>query len=181
MSRRKLIFLSLAFMALSACNKGSVEAKNGSEKTIAEKVAAADNVELRAGQWETTFKMDAMNNNVAVPSVAKAAIERAMVSAQTALTCITPEQAKAHKGAFMQHQAGCTYNNFAMAGGHIEGTATCDAGGIKRTIKMSGQYTPDSYLMHIDTQMQRPGGMSVYSSMTMAARRTGDCTGKEAG
>ncbi len=171
----------LALLMLAACNKGGVAAKNESAQSVADKVTAAGEIELLPGQWQTTFKMDAMENNVAVPPAAKAAIERAMANTHTALTCITPEQAKARKGAFMQHQAGCTYQNFSMAGGHIEGTATCDAGGIKRTVKMSGQYAADSYQMHVDTQMQRPGGMSVSSSMTMTARRTGDCTGKEAG
>lgn len=181
MPRLTTIVISFALLALAACNKGGVDAKNESAKSVADKVAVADEITLQPGQWETTFKMDAMDNGISAPPAAKAAIERAMANARTALTCITPEQAQARKGAFMQHQAGCTYQNFTMGGGHIEGTATCDMAGIKRTMKMSGQYGPDNYQMHVDTRMQRPGGQSVSSSMTMTARRTGECTGKEAG
>ncbi|MEO7383947.1 MAG: DUF3617 domain-containing protein [Novosphingobium sp.] len=181
MPRFNPMAVSLALLALSACNKGAVEAKNESAQSVAEKVAAAGDIALLPGQWESTFKMEKMDIGGDMPPAAKAAMQRAMGAEHSIKTCLTPEQAKARKAAFMQHETGCIYQNFSMAGGHIEGTATCDAGGTKRTIKMSGQYAPDSYQMHVDSQMQRPGGMSVSSSMTMNAHRTGDCTGKEAG
>ena len=175
------IIVPLALLALSACNKASVEAKNESAQSVAEKLADAGEIALLPGQWETTIKMEGVGSRVNAPPAATAAIERAMAAGHSALTCLTPEAAKARNGAFMQRQAGCTYQNFSMTGGRIEGTATCDAGGIMRTIRMSGQYGSDRYQMHIESQMQRPGGQSVNSSMMMTAHRTGDCTGKEAG
>lgn len=170
---------TIALFLLAACGKGSVEAKNESAEKVAEKVAAAGGVGLNPGQWQSSIKIEKMDFGQDMPPQVKAMMNQRLNVAQEFTTCLTPEEAKAPKAGFFNHDSGCTYDNFSMSGGHIEGKATCRHGPSTQTMTMSGQYGGDSYQMHVESSAKMENGMPMNMAMTISSHRTGDCTGKE--
>lgn len=183
MHRRPWILapLALAALALAACSKGGVDVKNESGEKVAEKIASAGGIMLNPGQWQSSLKMESLDMGRELPPQVKQAMEKSMGMEKSFATCLTPEQAKAPKGDFFNQQAGCTYDHFTMSGGTIDSAATCTREGVTQTITMQGQYSPDSYQMRMQSSSQIPGGMTMSMAMTISARRTGPCTGKEQG
>lgn len=168
-------------LALAACgSKDSIEAKNESVESVAKKVADSD-LKPSPGRWESTMKIEKLDMPGMPPQMA-AQMQQAMGREQVFSTCLTPEQASKPNGEFFQKAAsGCTYQNFSMAGGHIEGTMTCKGqeGGI--TVTMKGDYAPDSYTMHTTSKIERGAAGAMTTSAVITSKRVGECTGKEGG
>lgn len=180
----KRLILS-APLILAACNSSpTVTATNASVQEVSNKVAAAsaNGQFVSPGRWETTMKIDEMTMPGMPPAMAEKAKAR-MAQAKTITSCLTPEEAKAPKGNFFGAQRDCKYDHYTMAGGSIDAKMVCNVGGQTRTMTLVGTYSPDSYHMTVNsTGSAAPGpmgGMSV--KMTMDAKRTGECTGKEDG
>ena len=133
----------------------------------------AGGVMLQPGQWETTMQVEAANLPNLPPGVTPPTMQPI-----TTNICITPEQAANPAADAMagnaQQQAGCRTENFSFANGRIQGTSMCDRDGVRARSTISGQYTPTSYEMTMQTETEARG-TSQSSTMRITARRIGDC------
>jgi hypothetical protein len=176
----------LAPLILAACNTGpTVTATNATGAEVAAKVKAAnlDTPFVSPGRWEGTMTI----SDISIPDMPPQMAERmkgAMGKPKTFVSCLTPEEAKAPKeGFFGGEQKSCKFAHYTMGEGKIDAEMTCNARGTTRTMKMSGTYGPDNYTMTMDSSGSggaKAGPMSAMSmKMTVSAKRTGECTGKE--
>ena len=107
-----LVLCLAAGTALSACgsDKG-VDAKGESPEAVAAKVAASG-MTPRPGRWQASFKLESMDMP-GMPAGAREQVGKAMGTAQTYFTCLTPQQAAKPDASFFQKSApGCTYERF---------------------------------------------------------------------
>ena len=176
----------LAPIALAACNSGgpTVTATNASAGEVAAKVEAATAGQsfVSPGHWDGTMTISEMSLP-GMPAQMAEKMKTSMAKAKTFASCLTPEEAKQPKGRFFGGQSDqCRYDHFTMAGGAIDSVMKCNIGGMERTMTMKGNYSPDSYKMTVvsagtATAANPMSGMTM--TMTMEAKRTGECTGKE--
>jgi hypothetical protein len=175
---RTIVVPLLAVLALGACKKDTVVAKNESEEAVAKKVAAS-NLKPEPGRWESNMKLARMDLPN-VPPQTKAMMDKRMGVTQTFTTCLTPEQVNQPNAGFFQKGANdCTYDHFVMAAGTIDARMTCNERGRKMTMTMQGSYTPTNYAINITTQGEMNPGTPMSMEMSIAARRVGACTGSE--
>lgn len=175
----------LAPVLLAACNSGpAVTAQNASVGEVAEQVAKAQagGQFIAPGRWEATMTIEKLEIPGMPPEMAKK-MESHMGKGRVIVSCLTPEEVKKPKEGFFGGQEGnCRYDRFTMADGKIDGEMKCSGDGANRTMTMTGTYSPDTYTMSVSSTGQGTadnpmGAMSM--KMTMAAKRTGACTGKE--
>ena len=129
-------------------------------------------VTLQPGQWETTMQMEAPGMANLPPGVTPPTVRPI-----TSNVCITPEQAANPGAEAMSGNAqgnGCRTENFSFANGRIQGTSICERDGVQARTTMTGQYTPTSYEMTIQSQTQIEG-TTQNSTMRVTARRIGEC------
>jgi hypothetical protein len=168
----------LPVLALSACKKNTVVATNESEESVARKVAASD-LKPEPGRWESRTKLEKVDLPDAPPQ-ARAMMDKQMRVTQTYSSCLKPEQVSQPDGAFFQKGAeNCRYDHFVMAGGRLDARMICNDRGRSMTVTLQGSYTPTNYAMHVTTQGEMQPKMPMSMEMSVAARRVGDCTGKE--
>ena len=177
---RTTLIIAAAIIALSlgGCKKkDSVEANNASVQSVADKVAASG-IKPKAGQWESTVKIDKMEI-AGMPPQAKAMMQQRIGQTHTASSCLTPEQAnKPDTSFFQQASKDCTYDHFSMTDGKIDAKMICKRGAASQTMLMTGTYTEESYNIAINTQGEAQPGMPMTMAMTVASRRTGECAAK---
>lgn len=170
--------LAAAVLALAACDNADVKAENESAESVARKVADAD-IRLEPGRWESTMTLEKIEIGN-LPAAAKAAMEEQKGKPQTFATCLTPEQAAKPDASFFQNGAeGCTYKHFNMADGKIDAEMSCKPGSGPTHMTMQGTYGSDQYSMRMQSEVEMQPGMPMKMAMSIASRRTGDCTGKE--
>ena len=178
MTRTALVVATAAAaLSLAGCKKNSVEANNASVETVAKKVAASS-IKPKPGEWTSTVKIEKMDI-AGIPPQAKAMMQQRMGQAQTASTCLTQAQTDKPDASFFQQAAkDCTYDHFSMNGGKIDAKMTCKRGATSQTMTMTGTYGEESYNLAINTQGEAQPGMPMSMTMSVASKRTGDCTGK---
>lgn len=129
-------------------------------------------VTLQPGQWETTMHMEVPGMANLPPGVTPPTMRPV-----TSNVCITPEQAANPRAEAMSGNAqgsGCRTESFSFANGRIQGASVCERDGVQARTTMTGQYTPTSYEMTIQSETQ-VGGTTQNSTMRVTARRIGDC------
>jgi len=161
--------------------KDSVEAKNESVESVAEKVAKSGlGIKPRAGRWESSVKLEKLEMPN-LPPEAKAAMQKQMGTAQSFASCLTPAEAeKPEAGFFQKGASGCTYDRFAMSDGKIDAVMSCNHGGQTQKMAMSGTYGEESYNITVNTNGGAQSGMPMSMTMSIASRRVGECLGNEA-
>jgi Protein of unknown function (DUF3617) len=171
--------LALATLAVAACGKqDSIEAENESASSVAEKVAKS-NIKPMPGRWQSSMKIEKLEI-ANMPPEAKAMMQKQMGAMQSFFTCLTPEQVdKPNAGFFQQDASGCTYEKFSMSGGRIDAAVTCKHGQHAQKMTMSGQYSPESYNITMSSNGEMQPGMPMSMVMSIAAKRIGECNGKE--
>ncbi|MDE2595834.1 MAG: DUF3617 domain-containing protein [Sphingomonadales bacterium] len=169
---------ALAVLALAGCGKkNSVEAKNESVASVAEKVANSGEVKMRPGQWETRMKVEKLDMPGLPPQVA-GQMQKAMGMEKVVSACVTQAQLdQPNGGMFRRTMPDCQYDSFSMGGGKVEGKMTCHRGPGLQTMTMSGSYGPDDSAMTLTTEAQVDAKMPMNMTMSMTSHRTGDCTG----
>jgi hypothetical protein len=176
--RKLLVLPALAALALAGCGKSSVTAENESAEAVAKKVAASD-IKPTPGRWESKVKFERMDI-AGVPPEAKAAMQKQMGAEHTFSSCLTPEQVNQPNGGFFGGGGkDCTYKHFAMVGGKIDAEMTCGQGMGSQTMTMSGTYSETSYDIKVNSKGEVQPGKSMTMALAVAARRTGECDGKE--
>ena len=171
--------VAVSTLLIAGCGQEKgVDAKNESVESVAEKVAAS-NIKPQPGRWQSSVKMEKIDMP-GLPPQAKDAMAKQMATAHSFSSCLTPEQVNRPNGGFFAGGAeGCVYNSFTMADGKVEGDMTCDAGGRKQTMKMSGTYSPTSYDIKISSQSEVQPGMPMAMELAVTSSRAGECDGKE--
>ncbi|MFM9827904.1 MAG: DUF3617 domain-containing protein [Sphingomonas sp.] len=172
--------------ALAGCNQApSVVAANASIGDVATKVAEAAKRGsfVSPGHWQSTVHFDKMDVPGMPPELAER-MNRGMARARTAESCLTAEQAQRPNGGFFNSQLAksCTYDHFSMANGVIDAALKCTGAATKQAIVMKGTFSPDTYQVKMDSQITRTDGGplgTMVVAMTIDAKRTGPCTGKE--
>jgi len=181
-SNLKTLFAFAAPIALlGACSSGGADADGDGEITSdevqAEMEAAA--ISITPGQWETTVQLTEFDMPQ-MPEEARGMMQQQMGRAQTNTSCITPEEAAdPEANMFGDGNDDCTYTDFTMSGGTILIAGSCQAQGMPgaMTMRMEGSYTPTSYDMTMNMDMESgPAG-----PMTMAGQVTGRFAGPVCG
>jgi hypothetical protein len=155
--------------AAAPAANASAEAQSGSP------AAAAGNIHLNPGEWETTAEINFGGLGNMPPQAAQAmkALNRKVTSRQ----CLTPEKAQRPTGDLFagKHQEGCTREGFTFAGGRVKGTMTCrDPRGMATTMTMDGQYGGDSFDVTMKVAASGEGRTMTWSSHSVG-RRIGAC------
>jgi hypothetical protein len=169
-------------LALAACGgsgkKDETGQKSGASAPAAS--ASAGTVKLNPGQWEFVVTASATPTPGMPAEVAKM-MKSTKVST---LQCITPEEANRPTGhTFGGRMRGdCKQSELNLAAGKIHSVISCSGANGRggTTITSEGEYGGDAFdvrsRMSTDTGQ---GQMAMESHV--AARRVGECTGKEAG
>lgn len=134
--------------------------------------SGAASVSLLPGEWETTVQVTRMS----VANMPQG-VNPPTPPPTTVRSCITPEQAARPNANFLTgsgETGGCTYQDFSMAGGRMQGTITCTAQDTTMRSTFNGQFTPASYEMTTQVETQA-GGMTMNMETRTTARRVGDC------
>ena len=172
-------FACLSLMLAGCHNQASVEAKDASAQTVANKVAASG-IKPNPGRWEATMKFEQIDFS-GVPANLRDAVRQSLGQTQTFAKCLTQAEADKPEAGFFQNGAddkACRYDNFSMAGGRLDATYTCSHDGSKETISMEGTYSADAYDVH--TKMSGTAdGKPMKMAVAMSAKRTGQCKGDE--
>jgi hypothetical protein len=177
---RMMSSLPLAAMAvLAACDSSpKVTANNATPQEVQQKVAAAGAVEMISpGRWEGLVHIAEMSMP-GLPAEAQAQMAKARGD-EKFVSCVTPEDVKESKASMFGGMGKeCKYDHFALGGGKIDGTATCDTGGGKMTTTVSGTFSSNTYhlAMHTEAAGTKPvNGMTM--TMSVDAKRVGECRG----
>jgi Protein of unknown function (DUF3617) len=182
MVRNSMVAVVSLGVALSGCSKSpSVTAQNASVGEVAEKVAEvqAGGQFISPGRWESTMTIREMTVPGLPPEMAER-MKAHMGQAKSFISCLTPEEVKQpEEGFFGGANSGCRYERFSMADGKIDGVMKCSGQGMERTMAMSGNYSPDTYNMAVSSEGKGQGPAAMTMKMTLEAKRTGACTGKE--
>ena len=175
--------LLIACAALAACNQSpEIHERNASIEQVAEaasKANAATGIMLRAGQWRLTGTMEEMTIP-GLPVAAQADMQRMMGEKNnfTMEYCLSPEEAKRPRGKFFggRQSDNCRYESFDMVGGRIDAVMRCEGQPSgTMTMKISGNYSPDSYSTRAAMEVAGDGRGGMTMKMRSEARRIGDC------
>ena len=187
---RHALLLATALLALSGCNKSSVDEKNASVEQVAKAVAGASAAtRFTPGRWETSVTVtgiDAPN----LPPQAMAGIKTAMTKAHVIATCLTPEQAAHPETNFFNRDVkNCRYDHFTMGDGKIDAALTCGgpANGLAKapgnapqsSVKMAGTFDATHYRMTMATRAEQGPAGAMTINMAMDAHLAGACRGDE--
>ena len=170
----------LIALALAGCGKEkAVDAHNESPDAVATKVAEAGTLHFNPGRWETTMKIEKLDMGN-VPAEAKQMMQGMMGKSHTITSCLTKEEAEKPAPKFFGEKSDkCTYEHFTMGGGSVDAKLNCAAAEGVQAITMKGAYTADTYQMTVNTTGGGSHGVKMDMTMSMDAKRVGDCTGTE--
>lgn len=124
------------------------------------------------GQWETTTEVTRLNM-AGMP----AGVTPPMPPPTTISYCMTPDKARRPDANFLtgsSEGSGCSYTDFTMSGGRIQGTVQCNQQGTSMRTAMSGQFTATGYEMTQQVQVTA-GGITTDMESRTTGRRVGDC------
>jgi hypothetical protein len=176
--RSSIVLPLIAVLALAACKKEGVVAKDESAESVAKKVAAS-NIRPLPGRWESNMKFEKMEVPN-MPADAKAVMDKQMGITQTFASCLTPAEAEKPEAGFFQKGAeNCTYDHFVMTGGKLDAAMTCKERNQQIKMTMVGAYSQTSYNIKVNSQGEMGPGMPMSMAMTISSRRVGDCNGSE--
>lgn len=179
--RPALLLLGLC-LPLAACgSKPQVDERNASVEQVSEKVREASREQglIQPGRWISTVSIDSMEMPGMPPQAAEQ-MKKMVAGAHTSETCLTPEEAKQPKAKFFSGNDQCRYDHFTMTGGKIDAELHCTQNGTSQVMQMTGNYSADSYTMHMQSRTEGTGaGQDMSMKMTVDSKRVGPCTEKE--
>lgn len=167
--------LALVPLLLAAACSGESEAD-----PKAADAASKANLQLAAGQWETTAEYD----NVEVTDGTEPAIKAAVGEKVTGGVCVAEgEGKKPQPSLFAAEGDSCTYQNFYMSRGRLNADMRCRREGVSGDIMLAvqGTYTADSFDLTTDTRTILSGPGDIAASGKLTGRRAGECTPADSG
>lgn len=171
----------LALVGVTALLAGCGDKPAGTPMTNEEVKAEVEKVQLKPGQWESSFTLEDIDMPDMPGGGAQMEEQMKKMMTRTAIRyCVTPEEA-ANPGGKMfsgQDNKDCVYKGFNVSGGSVKGEISCKSQGGAMTAVMSGNYAPESYEMRMD---MKTSGAADGADMHMKAKTTGkwvaaDCT-----
>ena len=179
----KQLIAALGLIALAGCGGSSGNAsadangQAGANQAAPGATATAGGhggLNIQPGEWEVTSDVQAAQ----VPNLPAGAHMPAMPPT-TIRNCVTAEQVARANASFLTGSShpgvSCDYSGVSIADGRIQGTSTCTRGETRVTIAMDGSFTPTSYDIHQQMQMNMRG-RSTGSTSHLVGRRIGECT-----
>lgn len=138
-------------------------------------------VKPRPGHWDVKLEMTDFDVP-GMPDGMKKAIGQQFSQAGAMATCLTPEEAARNDGKFFEpkNSKDCKSQSFAMADGRLDAKLVCTRGSNTQTVNMRGTYGAEAYDLVLDSQGQM-NGQPMKMTMHVSGKRSGECTGKEAG
>ena len=174
----------LPLMMLAACDSGpSVTATNASVEEVATKVEAArqDKDFLLPGKWLTKASIEELSAP-GMPAGIAEKMKQMGDSKPGTESCMTEADARKPNADFFSGNKNCRYDHFKMGGGKIDAKMRCTAGGGVQRMTMNGEYSPESYRMAMQTEIDRgassaaAGAMgSITMKMRVEGKRIGEC------
>lgn len=167
------LLCGLALLPLAACEKPKEEGRQMTAEQVAEEMKA---MKMEPGQWEATNEI----LSASAPGLPAEALRELVGQKNTVSNCVTPEETSRPSASFLagQKNSDCTYQDFSLENGKMEGTISCTGGNLpgKLVMKMDGVYDPRSYAMNMDmSATQMPGGVTMDIKAKTTARRVGQC------
>lgn len=163
-----------ALLALSGCGNSEQEAGDQmSAEQVAQQMAK---MKMEPGQWEATNEI----LSASAPGIPPDALRQMVGQKNTVSNCVTPEEAANPSASFLagQRNSDCTYQDFVVNAGSMNGIISCTGGQIpgKLVMKMNGEFNQTRYDMNMDMEAAGlPGGMTMNIKAKTTARRTGEC------
>ena len=185
----KHLAATTALLCLAACgspktDQSAPEKDQPAAAANAAKAASVLDVKFQPGRWETLVKIEKFEMG-SVPSAMREAMKSSMSKQETAIYCLTAEEAAKPSTNFFNRNPGsdCKYSKFETGGGKLDAAMTCDGpgGGPNggHTVLLNGTYSSDSYAMTMAMAGEVGPGMPMQMTMNLSSRRTGECTGDE--
>lgn len=171
-------------LPLAACgSKTQIEEKNASVEQVAKSVreAAGSNEFIKPGEWESTVTIEDISMP-GMPAGAAAKMKNMVASGRTTTTCVSPEEVKKPDPDFFAGNDKCRYDHFKMGSGTIDAEMHCTQEGRTQVMQMNGNYSPDTYTMHMTSKAEGAGegpGANMTMKMKVEAKRVGECTARE--
>lgn len=172
MRRRVPLLSGLALLA--GC--GGPDTQNMSANDVA---AELSDMTIAPGQWEVASEV----LRVRAPNLPIQARDQMIGPRARIRSCVTPAQAARPDARFLagQSQRGCSYTDFAMAGGRMTGTMRCpEPGGGITVARMTGDYRRDRYALAMTIETPMPDGATIRIETRTLGRRIGDCPAEAA-
>jgi len=176
--------LIISATALAACNKGpEVDLHNATANQVSGAVQQSGMMTsssmVEPGLWQSKVTVQEMNIPGMPPQYAEK-MKQSMAEHrnQSSKHCITEADVKKPKEDFFGADKTCRYAHFTMGGGRIDIQMVCKEENMTQTTNMSGNYTPTTYSLDMNSSGSGPqSGMTM--KMHVDAQRVGECTGKD--
>ncbi|NIJ15677.1 DUF3617 domain-containing protein [Sphingobium vermicomposti] len=163
----------LAMAGATALLAGCGDKPTGTPMSKDEVKAEVEKVQLKPGQWESSFTLE----DIDMPNMPGGGAQmeeqmKKMMTRSAIRYCVTPEEATNPGGKMFsgQENKDCVYKGFNVGGGSVKGEISCKSQGGAMTAVMSGKYAPESYEMHMD---MKTSGAANGADMHMKAKTTG--------
>jgi hypothetical protein len=138
---------------------------------------AATSRALRAGHWEASVSVEAVN----YPDIAPQDVEEAKASLLSEYSshgsCLRADEVhRPPQQFFSGTDEGCSYDRLLLAGGSIGAAMTCQQDFGTHRIDLNGTYTPDTDTVRAVNMLESPDRIRRMSfTLVTRARRIGDC------
>ncbi len=164
--RRTGALLTFIVLATAASCGERPESRNMSSNDVA---GALAEVRIEPGLWEVrSAVIDVSAPNLPVD------VRRRMVGPRRGLrNCVTPAQAARPGANFLagRRSRDCSYRDFAMANGRLQGTMTCP----DVAVTMDGRYGPQAFDLRMMMTSRMPDGATMRVDVATRGRRIGRC------
>jgi hypothetical protein len=157
-------------MSFAGCGEEAQE-RQMSENEVAAELA---NVQITPGLWESRSEV----LNVTAPNLPREIQNRMKTKSNPTRHCISPEQAARPDANFLaSRRDNCTYRDFTMRGGRMQGNMVCTGGDMPGEARatMSGRYDAQSYDMRMQMELAGPADSTMTIETRASGRRLGDC------
>lgn len=176
--RLPLLILAFFVLALGACNKGGVEAKDESAESVAKKVRDSI-IKPNPGRWQITTKIEKLEMSGMTPHMQEQLNHSPGMTTQKNFFCLTPAEANQPDVFFyVTGSSGCIYKHFIMASGQVNALETCTSGGTQMHRRIQGTYSANSYDVHITGHGDTASG-NTRMIMALEKHWVGECNGTE--
>jgi hypothetical protein len=177
---QKLLIISAAALALSACsNKGADSDGDGKVSASEAKAEMAQGgaMKMIPGLWEMKITFNSIDAP-GLPDSVKAQMKDKMGEGMTAKSCLTKEQADNPDASFFggDEGANCNFDKLDRSGSNIVVAMTCKpAGGITLNTNMEGSFAAESYSMTMDQKMSGSPMGELTMKGKIEGKRVGEC------
>ena len=165
MTTPRILLLATLGLVAAACGQPR-EARNMTDQEVAEQLQA---MRIEPGLWELSSEV----TDVSARDLPHEVRQRMIGPRSRTRHCITPAQAEQPSANFLAGRAEseCSYRNFTVGGGRIEGAMTCP----DVTARMRGSYGPAGYDMRMEMASPMAGGATMQLVVRSRGRRIGEC------